>query len=151
MSINCIITGSANGLKPVQCQAIYQPLPEQKMTLLLTELETLGTTTTTIKSKYNNHAFEFEFHWRMFLQGQINNKSSLVLVINRNGLVPPGNKPLPEPMLTNFYVPCGVTRPQWVNELMITFLGHFIHTKNSLLNNEVPNYMYLEALISLMT
>ena len=28
-----------------------------------------------------------------------------------NGLVPSGNKPLPEPMLTQIYV----TRPQWVN------------------------------------
>ena len=28
-----------------------------------------------------------------------------------NGLVPSGNKPLPEPMLTQIY---GVTRPQWV-------------------------------------
>ena len=32
-----------------------------------------------------------------------------------NGLVPPGNKPLPEPMLTIFISPYGVIRPQKVN------------------------------------
>ena len=31
-----------------------------------------------------------------------------------NGLVPSGNKPLPEPMLTQIYAANGVTRPQWV-------------------------------------
>ena len=33
-----------------------------------------------------------------------------------NGLVPSGNKPLPEPMLTQTFAPYGVTGPQWVND-----------------------------------
>ena len=33
-----------------------------------------------------------------------------------NGLMPSGNKPLPEPMLTlSFMMPYGVIRPQWIN------------------------------------
>ena len=32
-----------------------------------------------------------------------------------NGLVPSGNKPLPEPVLTQIYAPYGITRGQWVN------------------------------------
>ena len=32
-----------------------------------------------------------------------------------NGLVSLGNKPLPEPMLTQIYVALGITRLQWVN------------------------------------
>ena len=34
-----------------------------------------------------------------------------------NGWVPSGNKPLSEPMLTQFYVAYGVTGPQWVNRI----------------------------------
>ena len=37
----------------------------------------------------------------------------LVNIGSGNGLVPSGNKPLPEPMLTKIFV---VTRSQWVNE-----------------------------------
>ena len=33
--------------------------------------------------------------------------------VSGNGLVPSGNKPLPEPVLTQIYV---ATRPQWVNK-----------------------------------
>ena len=32
-----------------------------------------------------------------------------------NGLVPPGTKPLPEPMLTRIMSPYGITKQQWVN------------------------------------
>ena len=32
-----------------------------------------------------------------------------------NGLVPPGNKPLPDPMFTQSYKIIWYTRPQWVN------------------------------------
>ena len=38
-------------------------------------------------------------------------KSALV---SGNGLLPPGNKPLPEPVSTRFPTPYGVTRPQWI-------------------------------------
>ena len=31
-----------------------------------------------------------------------------------HGLVPSGNKPLPEPMLNELYMPYGVTRPQLI-------------------------------------
>ena len=38
-----------------------------------------------------------------------------------SGLVPSGNKPLPEPMLTQI-LPYGVTRPQWVKKCHIDWL-----------------------------
>ena len=38
----------------------------------------------------------------------------LVNIGSGNGLVLSGNKPLPEPMLTQIYVTIGITRPQWV-------------------------------------
>ena len=41
-----------------------------------------------------------------------------------NGLVPSDNKPLPEPMLTQMLSPYGVTRPQYVNYFMSSFLLH---------------------------
>ena len=40
----------------------------------------------------------------------------LVNIGSGNGLVPSGNKPLPEPMLTQIYV---VSRPQWVNAFIL--------------------------------
>ena len=40
-----------------------------------------------------------------------------------NGLVPSGNKPLPEPMLTQIYVTMyGITRAQWINMWFWEFL-----------------------------
>ena len=41
-----------------------------------------------------------------------------------NGLVPSGNKPLPEVMLTQILSPYGVTRPQWVNSLTLRQNDH---------------------------
>ena len=41
----------------------------------------------------------------------------------RNGLLPGGKKPLPEPIFTQFYLPYGITRPQWVNAHMQIFAG----------------------------
>ena len=38
-----------------------------------------------------------------------------VNIVSGNSLVRSGNKPLPEPMLTQIISPHGVTRPQWVN------------------------------------
>ena len=40
--------------------------------------------------------------------------ATLVMIGSGDGLVPSGNKPLSEPMLTHIYV---ATRPQWVNIL----------------------------------
>ena len=34
-----------------------------------------------------------------------------------NGLVPPSNKPQPQPVLIQIYSPHGIARPQWVNSL----------------------------------
>ena len=41
----------------------------------------------------------------------------LVKTGSGNGLVPPGTKPLPEPMLTQIYVAINITRPQWVKQI----------------------------------
>ena len=46
-------------------------------------------------------------------QNLINWKSTLV---TDNGVVPPGKKPLPEPILTEIYDACGITRPQRIRE-----------------------------------
>ena len=43
-----------------------------------------------------------------------------------NGLVPLGNKPLPEPMLTQFLVAYGVARPQWVKQELIKPVNSWI-------------------------
>ena len=38
-----------------------------------------------------------------------------VNIVSGNGLVPPGTKPLPDPMLNQIY---GATRPHWVKDLV---------------------------------
>ena len=44
-----------------------------------------------------------------------------------NGLVPSGNKPLPEPMLTQIFIAICITRPQWVNDQVeVLYLPSFL-------------------------
>ena len=60
-----------------------------------------------------------------------------VNIASGNGLVPSGNKPLPEPMLTQIGItrPNGITRPQWVNATDISGLSYLIISQD---------YPYLE-------
>ena len=56
----------------------------------------------------------------------------LINIGSRNGLVPSGDKPLPEPVLTKSPTANGVTMPQWVN---VNYLLHYpsfngLHNKN---------------------
>ena len=47
-----------------------------------------------------------------------------------NGLVPSGNKPLPESMLTQISATYGITRPQWVNPCCVVFILGICKKKN---------------------
>ena len=60
----------------------------------------------------------------------------LINIGSGNGLVPPGTKPLSEPMLTKCYrTPYGITRPQWVNcKLRIDeIINHVLHNAGLIL------------------
>ena len=56
----------------------------------------------------------YEIVLKWMSQNTFNDK---VNIGSGNGLVPSGKKPLPEPILTQIYVPYGIIRPQYVNSL----------------------------------
>ena len=54
---------------------------------------------------------------------QVNARRPLPWLVNigsGNGLVPSGNKPLPEPILTRSMSPYSIARPQWVNSTVLS-------------------------------
>ena len=68
-----------------------------------------------LKDRYLEH---FRWNWAQF-NATIPHRW-LVNIGWGNGLVPTGNKPSPEPVLTRSMLPSGVTRPQWFNSSCCT-------------------------------
>ena len=61
------------------------------------------------------YEFRLNFHWRLFLEGTINNIPTLVQVMAWHR---PGDKPLSEPMMVSLPTQLCVTRPHWVKCLL---------------------------------
>ena len=63
-----------------------------------------------IKDRHAEH-----FLWNCHQVNATRSHWGLSNIGSDNGLGPSGNKPLPELMLTQIYVPYGIIKPQWVN------------------------------------
>ena len=71
-------------------------------------------------SEFHTHFNDTYLEYFLWNCNQLNATTphwSLINIGSGNGLVPSGNKPLPEPMLTQIIAPYGVTGPQWVKGL----------------------------------
>ena len=78
-----------------------------------------------------------------------------VIIGSENGLVPPGNKPLPEPMMADIYDACVITWSRWVmmlKGLLLIFLISFqiFYLINSYTHNFIQPSFNILAIFTLM-